>query len=248
MKKPHSLFRYILLPKYFPLFRYTYLPLLRHLLLPKYLFFLLSLSFCFMNTTLAETNTYNIEHNKRINITVAENGLNRISVGDDRILKVVGDGELYSLEGDPLHGFVFFKSKVSAPKTIPITILTEKNKVLDVNVFIEVLQEPKTVVLKYKRGIPSKTNSRKISNINYERLTVEAITDIKNGNTDNFTITDADNIYPNAISAQVFWGKYIRVRKIDFTDRANVRNLNLSGEKVLATTRYDNTILIVESL
>lgn len=203
---------------------------------------------CFVSTAFAETQNYSVEPNKRVDVVVAEHGLNRIVVSNDRILKIVGDGELYGLEGDANHGFVFFKSKVVAPKTIPITILTEKNKVLDVNIFVEVLQEPKTVILKYRGGGILKANSRKVAKINYERLAVEAINDVRNGNFGDFTVIDAGDIYPEAISAQDFSNKYVRVRKIDFADGAGMRNIKLRRGAILATTRYGNTILIVEKL
>lgn len=107
-------------------------------------------SFCAFLPVLAKAQVYQMDVGKRVSITVAEEGLNRVVIFGDRIAKVVGDGELYTIEGEPIHGFVFFKSRVSAPHIIAITIITEKRKVIDLNIEVQALKEPQTVILKWR--------------------------------------------------------------------------------------------------
>ena len=205
-------------------------------------------SLLLVNSAFAETTSYFVEQGKRIDVSVAENGLNRILISNDRIVKIVGDGELYSLEGESKHGFIFLKSKIPAPHTIPITILTEKNKVLDVNVHVETLQEPRTVVLKCKKQVNVKNTVKQTPKIDYGSIIKEAVKNIRDNKVQQFTIVSFSDFPEEGIRfITQFSNKYIKVTKIEFSGQ-RFRNLNLKQGNVLATASYENVILVVEKL
>ena len=129
--------------------------------------------------------TYKANGNKRINIEISQTGVNRIEVKKDRIAKVIGNTDEYSIEGDGKTGVIFISAKGIAGEMIPITIITEKGYTQDINLKVKKASEPKTVIIEKPVIKGVKAREKAVQNI--KEKVIEAIRDITKGEDRNFT-------------------------------------------------------------
>lgn len=126
--------------------------------------------------------------NKRLNIIISEEGVNRIGIEGDRIAKVVGNGEEYSIEGESGSGVIFITSKLRGGEVSPITIITEKGYVQDVNLKVRRGKEAKSILIKkpVDRGSKEKKESQERKE-GIKRKAIEGIREISRGDTRNYS-------------------------------------------------------------
>lgn len=188
---------------------------------------------------------YQVQPNARVSVQIAEKELNRIMVDGDRITKVVGDAEQYSIEGDAIHGFVFLKSRVEAPAVVPVTLFTEKSRVIDLSLMVKSALEPQVVTL----HVPVGKAPEKLVHVNMERIVEEAVRAVKLGDLGGFTIVQLDphSVHPDALAASMLSNRYVKIKKVDFPDDAAKYSVHVE-KKPLAVARYGNTILLVEEI
>lgn len=142
----------------------------------------------FIHLVQASSRKYEGNSNKRINIVISEEGVNRIGVTKDRIEKVVGNGEEYNIEGDSRSGVIFITSKLSGGEISPITIITEKGYMQGINLKIERGKEARSVVIKkpLERGSKQEEGSQQGMK-DIKQNVIEAIRDISSGNRRNYS-------------------------------------------------------------
>ena len=159
---------------------------------------------------------YKADSNKRINIEISQLGVNRIEVKKDRIAKVIGNIDEYSIEGDNKTGAIFLSAKGIAGEIVPITIITEKGYTQDINFKVKKASEPKTVIIEKPVLKEVKRKEREVRDI--KKQVIEAIKDISKGEDRNFTKRDISlkeiNNYKKQqnpshnLSNNLVWGGY----------------------------------------
>ena len=131
---------------------------------------------------------YKANSNKRINIEISQTGVNRIEVKKDRIAKVIGNIDEYSIEGDSKTGAIFLSIKAIAGEIVPITIITEKGFTQDINFKVKKVNEPETIIIEKPalKEIKAKENHPQ----DIKEQVIEAIRDISKGEDRSFTKRD----------------------------------------------------------
>ena len=130
-----------------------------------------------LNFTNADTKTYLGNTNKRLEISISDQGINRISIEKDRILKIVGNDGDYTIDGDTNKGFVFINSKINKGNSFPLTLISEKGLIQDIKLKVEGDIDSRTVVIKPRFKLQSKKTQA-----SFESQVTSAISDIVNNN------------------------------------------------------------------
>ena len=136
----------------------------------------------------ANAATYKANSNKRINVEISQNGVNRIEVKKDRIAKVIGNQDEYSIEGDNKTGAIFLSVRGVVGEIVPITIITEKGYTQDINLKVKRRNEPQTVIIEKPAIKGLKSTNIELKNI--KEQVIEAVKDISKGEDRNFTKRD----------------------------------------------------------
>ena len=149
----------------------------------------------FIHLVEAGSNEYQGSSNKRLNIVISQEGVNRIAVERDRIAKVIGNAEEYSIEGDNTSGVIFISSRLIAGEVSPITIITEKGFTQDINLKVQKGKEAKSILIKkpvFKGSNPADKNNKNKRNVvkgvaDVKQNAIEAIKDVSSGNTRDYS-------------------------------------------------------------
>ncbi len=136
----------------------------------------------------AHAATYKANNNKRITVEISQTGVNRIEVKKDRIAKVIGNNNEYSIEGDSKTGVIFLSAKAIAGEILPITIITEKGYTQDINLKVKKINEPQTIII--EKPVLQEAKSNLAAPQDIKEQVVEAIRDISKGQDRNFTKRD----------------------------------------------------------
>lgn len=133
----------------------------------------------------ADALVYKGDGNKRLNVDIADSGVNRIEVKKDRIAKVIGNTEEYSIEGDNKTGVIFLSVRGIAGQVLPITIITEKGYTQDINLKVKKANEPKSIII--EKQPPKEKNQVSVNKKDLKEQVIEAIKQISNGVDRNYT-------------------------------------------------------------
>ena len=132
--------------------------------------------------------TYKANNNKRITVEISQTGVNRIEIKKDRIAKVIGNNNEYSIEGDSKTGVIFLSAKAISGEILPITIITEKGYTQDINLKVKKRNEPQTIII--EKPVLKEVKSNLVAPQDIKVQVVEAIRDITKGDDRNFTKRD----------------------------------------------------------
>lgn len=109
----------------------------------------LCFNFMILQTTSAIREEFPLIDQERTEVDVAKNGMNRLSIKDDRILKIVISDDRLQWELDEENGQLFFKVLSKDESPISLTLLTEKGLTHDVTLVPQDC-EAKTIVFEPK--------------------------------------------------------------------------------------------------
>lgn len=141
-----------------------------------------------MNVAIAEAKVYQANSDLRVNVEISHLGVNRIEVKKDRIAKVVGNINEYSIEGDNKTGVVFISASAIAGEILPITIITEKGFTQDINLIVTKGNEPKSIILEKPKLKEVKQTT--LPQKDLKEQVIEAIKQISKGDDRNYTKRD----------------------------------------------------------
>lgn len=131
-------------------------------------------------SALAETQKYTHNPEKRIEVIISDQGLNRIEVEKDRILKFVGNDGDYAIDADLTKGFIYLNARVAKNKTFPAIIISEKGMIQDIKFKVAGDIDSRTIIIKSKKDTRTKT----ISYISFEDRVTSALSNVLNYQTD----------------------------------------------------------------
>lgn len=148
----------------------------------------------FIHLVESESKEYEGSGNKRLKANISEGGVSRIAVEGDRIWKVVGNGEEYSIEGDGKKGIIFITSKVMGGEVIPITIITEKGFMQDIRLRVQKGREPGSIVIKKPVSKGSNGGAKKgdVEVVDIKQEVIGAIREASGGNTRDYSFRRID--------------------------------------------------------
>jgi len=197
----------------------------------------------------AFTKEYVANSRKRLEISISAEGINRIEIDKDRILKVVGQQEDYNIEGDSAKGFIFLSTQAGEGEILPITVITEKGLTQDINLNVKEKIQPTTVIIKHPE-IQGKDKDKKHhkSSQNIEEMVLLALQDIASGNTRNFSFRTVSDEELKDLSFEVeratsYTDKNLAIFKYEYFEKPEKDQLNFPNS--LAVTERGNAIYVV---
>ena len=103
---------------------------------------------CFTCTNAWGVEYFQVKPNEVIIASVAKNGITRIAFDRDRITKVIGNDNLYQIDGDNETGQIFLTPKlIGKIEKIHLTIMSEKGLVQDITLLLDKNIDSQTIVL-----------------------------------------------------------------------------------------------------
>lgn len=208
---------------------------------------------------------YRIDEGKRITVKISAEGVNRISAKGDRIAKVIGNDEEYSIEGDNSKGIIFVSIRLIAGEISPVTIITEKGVTQDINFKVEAGLAPQNIVLK---SCVKKTSTHAKSNSDY--ITQERIAgwlkqlikgetrDFSFRNFKNFDLEkgcyeDACKFYRELFFKRVvvtrtaeYSNRYVKIYRYEFSEKPSDLEVDSAIEgRRIAVIEFSNFIFVV---
>jgi hypothetical protein len=106
------------------------------------------LIFLVIHTVSSASVSVKTDANKRVQVPIAKDSMNRIAFANDRIAQVFGDEEAYTLQSDERSGQIFLKpTEANGDKPISLTLTTEQNIVQDMELIPQKIQTA-TIILK----------------------------------------------------------------------------------------------------
>ena len=126
----------------------------------RYLKTIVIIAIVTMNMAIAEAKVYQANSDLRVNVEISNLGVNRIEVKKDRITKVVGNINEYSIEGDNKTGVIFISASAIEGEILPITIITEKGFTQDINLIVTKGNEPKSIILEKPKPKETKKDAK----------------------------------------------------------------------------------------
>jgi len=118
----------------------------------RLLFFLLV--FCSVSLKSFAGEAYQIMRalpNKRITAFVGSKSHNRISVEGDNIYQIIGDDRLYKIIYGAFRNHFFIVPKHNMVKEIYLSLVTDKNNALDLNLKVQNEEEGKTIIILFEQ-------------------------------------------------------------------------------------------------
>lgn len=154
----------------------------------RYLKTIVIIAIVTMNMAIAEAKVYQANSDLRVNVEISNLGVNRIEVKKDRITKVVGNINEYSIEGDNKTGVIFISASAIEGEILPITIITEKGFTQDINLIVTKGNEPKSIILEKPK--PKETKQTVSPQKDLKEQVIEAVKQISKGDDRNYTKRD----------------------------------------------------------
>lgn len=150
----------------------------------------------------ALTKEYHADASTRLQIPLSNEGVNRVAVHKDRIVKVIGQEEDYHIDGDASQGHVFMTPKLNVNDMIPVTIITESGFIQDINFKVKSGIEPLSIVIKpvVKQ---SKRNIAPYQKVLLESEIIEAIKNVHRGNVRDFSFRRLEDVELQNISLKI---------------------------------------------
>ena len=202
---------------------------------------------------------------KRLNLDIAQNGVNKIAVEGDRIVKVIGNDKEYNIDGDSSSGIIFLTSNLRAGDMSPITIITEKGFSQDINLRITKTKEPVTIVIK-KPILKEKAKAAKKEDLKFQ--VIEGIKEISSGNIRNYSFRKIDiNTLTSAREPESYSGyhglselsvrvdriseysnRYIKIFKYEYEEKytsLDLKEITKLFPKSIAVSERGNAIIVV---
>ena len=190
---------------------------------------------------------------KRLELTLSTEGLNRLTLKGDRITKLVAQENTLQIEGDSHDGSLFLSPKMPKNSKVYATLFTEKGFVQPLSFHIQEDIAPVTLVLKQRQVRKSPQRMKKRNSLKTDDSS-KILDLLKNVIEGRLTYKEEKNFCKDKNlsfkTVQVFQKGKFTVTRIDSLrsdDRGNF-DLKLCFPKLIAQTDDNGTLYVVSDL